>query len=240
MRLLLSQNNLIVQDLEIFKNIKKNKKNYYLYFSKKKSLKEKNLIYYNSIDLLTKINIAIIMGIFLIVSNIIIYQEKSKRFIKRYKKKQKDLNNKFDLITQKEILIKLNNYEETDSKKYCYSTIKDFYNEEKNIRTVSEITGKKLNLKIIKEDINLINYKYSKYLKLEGKIKIEDDILLKYAVKKYLTFNQKIYFIILSLTPNIVKKKLRLFFQVNYRTPINKFSTSNNYLKTIFKNVFKT
>ena len=123
MRLLLSQNNLIVQDLEIFKNIKKNKKNYYLYFAKKKSLKEKNLIYYNSIDLLTKINIAIIMGIFLIVPNIIIYQEKSKRFIKRYKKKQKDLNNKFDLITQKEILIKLNNYEEMDSKKYCYSTM---------------------------------------------------------------------------------------------------------------------
>jgi hypothetical protein len=238
MRLLLSQNNLIVQDLEIFKNIKKNKKNYYLYFAKKKSLKEKNLIYYNSIDLLTKINIAIIMGIFLIVPNIIIYQEKSKRFIKRYKKKQKDLNNKFDLITQKEILIKLNNHEETDPKKYCYSTIKDFYNEEKNIRTVSEITGKKLNLKIIEEDINLINYKYSKYLKLEGKIKIEDDILLKYAVQKYLTFNQKIFFIILMLTPNIVKKKLRFFFKVNYRIPINKFSSSNNYLKTIFKNVF--
>ena len=90
----------------------------------------------------------------------------------------------------------------------------------------------------MKNDINLINKQYSNSLNIYKNIQINDDILLKFAVKKYLNIFEKIFFVLLSITPKTIKKIIRTNVSIKYKTPLNRFSAYDNYLKIILKNVF--
>jgi len=230
---MLYENNLILEDIKEKKNLDKgNFDKVYFTNNKKILLKNKIIIYSkDKINLFTKLNIGIIVGLFKFKENIII------------KKNQKKINikNLYDYPPVYEnsnfIIIKINSFSPKFDN-FTSFTIVDIYNNQGFIKSISKILKKKINYSKLKDDISLINKQYSNSLNIYKNIKFDDDILLKYAVKKYLSIFEKLLFNLLLLTPKIIKKMIRINFSIKYKMPLNRFAAYDNYLKIILKNVF--
>jgi hypothetical protein len=225
----LKQNNLFIENIKINKHSNTDKKIIY-YVNNKHYLKKKNyktIDLKNEFDLLTKINIGLILGLFYVSQNIIIKKNNKKKIKVINTTKQAYENDDYIRISIFDPVSKFKNF-----------TLLEFYNNKTNMSLISKITKKKLNINKLENNINLINTQYSDKLKIYKNITINDDILLKYTIKKYLNFFEKIFFIILSLIPKFVKKIIRKRLTIKYSMPLNRFSNYDNYLKIILKNVF--
>jgi hypothetical protein len=230
---MLNENNLILKDIKEKKDFDKENFEIVYFTNNKKILVKKKIIIYSKdgISLFTKINIGLIICLFKFKENLIIKKNQKKINIKNlYNYPPIYENSNFIIIKINSFSPKFNNF--------CSFTLADFYNNKDFLKSISKITKKKIDYSELKNNINLINKQYNKYLNIYKNIKIKDDILLKFAVIKYLNIFEKTFFILLLLTPKIIKKILRTNISIKYRTPLNRFAAYDNYLKTILKNVF--
>lgn len=230
---MLNDNNLILEDIKEKKDYDKGNFEKVYFTNNKKILVKKKIIIYSKdkISFFTKINIGLIIGLFKFKENIIIKKNQKKINIENlYNYPPVYENSNFIIIKINSFSPKFNNF--------TSFTIADIYNSRGFVKSISKILKKKIDFSILKDDINLINKQYSNSLNIYKNIQIDDDILLKYTVKKYLNIFEKFLFILLSITPKIIKKMIRANFSIKYRTPLNRFAAYDNYLKIILKNVF--
>ena len=194
-------------------------------FQKKKNYR--TIYLKNELNMLTLINIGLILGLFYVTQNLI---------IKKNNKENLKILETPDQLYENDDYIRMSIFDPVI--KFKNFTLLEFYNNKVNISFISQIVKKKLTFIDLKNNINLINKQYSNQLNIYKKITLYDDILLKYAIKKYLNFFEKIFFAILSITPKSIKTIIRKRIKIKYSMPLNRFSNYDNYLKVILKNVF--